>query len=191
VSNSGQAGRFVSERLGPRHDLRHFACGSFVLNRWLRRAAIATDSLGLTRTFVWARDAKVVAYFTLAPHRVRVAEGEARKLPPLPAVLLARLALDVDLQGRGLGAQLLVDAVERAAVGLAGAVGAQKFAEVPSAKERPAGVAPTRSMPPGAVVVDALDGAAASFYSHFGFRPVPGDAYRLYLSLAEVAVSLS
>jgi hypothetical protein len=52
-------------------------------------------------------------------------------------------------------------------------------------------VAPTRSMPPGAVVVDALDGAAASFYSHFGFRPVPGDAYRLYLSLAEVAVSLS
>lgn len=68
----------------------------------------------------------------------------------IPAVILARLALDRRLHGKGLGARLLVDALTRI-------VGASKEVAF------------------RLVVVDAIDEEAAAFYEKYGFRRVPGD----------------
>jgi predicted N-acetyltransferase YhbS len=70
----------------------------------------------------------------------------------LPAVLIGKLALDASLQGQGLGASLLADAAQRI-------------------------VEATETVAARLVVVDAIDGKAATFYEHFGFvRTAPGSS---------------
>jgi predicted N-acetyltransferase YhbS len=85
-------------------------------------------------------------------------ESLAKKLPryPVPVALIGRLAVHTDFQGKGLGSILLADAC-------------QKVARA-SALLAVAGI-----------VVDAKDAAAASFYRHFGFMPLPGQSNRLLL----------
>ena len=64
---------------------------------------------------------------------------------PVPVILLGQLAVDTEYQGRGLGSDLLVDAAKRA-LSAAEFIGAR------------------------AIVVQALDDRAKSFYARFGFR---------------------
>ena len=81
----------------------------------------------------------------------RIPVGVAKRLPRyplLPATLLGRLAVDRHHHGQGIGEFLLLDALHRAcehAVDIAAA----------------------------AVIVDAIDPAAARFYQRFGFMPFP------------------
>ena len=64
---------------------------------------------------------------------------------PVPVILLGQLAFDRDYQGRGLGSDLLIDAVKRALAAV-DVIGAR------------------------AIVVQALDEKAKLFYERFGFR---------------------
>ncbi len=156
---------YRSERIDSHHRIDTFRSGSWVMNRWLSGSARRLDEQGAARTFVWTggeEGTKVLAYFTLAPHRVTSMSGSEYSIP---AVLLARLALDLSIQGRGLGSQLLVDALERASYALGR-----------SAR--------------GVIVVDAVNREAAGFYEHFGFRQVAGNPFRLYRSASDVARSL-
>jgi GNAT superfamily N-acetyltransferase len=82
----------------------------------------------------------------------------------IPAVLLARLALDESLQGQGLGGALLADALERI-------------------------VAATETVAARFVVVDAIDEHAALFYEHHGFQRIP-DTRRLIQKLTDVTSAL-
>jgi GNAT superfamily N-acetyltransferase len=86
--------------------------------------------------------------------------GDQRRLPrhPVPAARLARLAVALDEQGRGLGEAMLQDAVRRC-LDLRGQLGVRLL------------------------VVDARDPRAAAFYADFGFRPTAEDALTLYLPL--------
>lgn len=160
---------FVSECLTPGHDLECFRCGIPQLDDWLQRSAHHAEAMNTARTFVWHRgDRMVIAYFTLAAHliaRAKVPKRVGRGSPDvIPAILLARLALDQTLHGQGLGGELLWDALERArtASRLAGA---------------------------RLVVVDAIDEAAASFYEHHGFRRIP-DTRRLVQKLSDIECAL-
>lgn len=125
--------------------------------------------MNTARTFVWHRgDRTVVAYFTLTAHliaRRQVPKKIGRGSPDvIPAILLARLALDQTLHEQGLGGELLWDALERA-----------------RAASRLAGAR--------LVVVDAVDEAAASFYEHHGFRGLPGTR-RLVQKLSDIESAL-
>jgi GNAT superfamily N-acetyltransferase len=84
---------------------------------------------------------------------------------PIPICLIARLAVDRGGQGRGRGAALLLDALQRA-VGAAELVGIR------------------------AVVVHALDDEAARFYEHFSFAPVGDEPRTLMVALAAVRTVL-
>lgn len=162
--------RYRSEHLAADHDLEHFDSGNDTLDAWLRRAARHAEATNTGRTFVWVEpDAPGVAgYLTLAAHLVRkleVPKSVGHGSPAaIPAVLLARLALDRSLQGRGLGGQLLLDALERAVD--ASARAAARL-----------------------VVVSAIDDQAAAFYQHYGFRSSP-DPRRLVRKTSEVAANL-
>lgn len=89
--------------------------------------------------------------------------AEAKALPRLdvPVVLIGRLAVDRSVQGQGLGAMLLIDALNRA-LQISLQVGIR------------------------AVEVDAIDATARSFHLKFGFRPLLDDPRHLFLPLHEI-----
>ncbi|MDR1852514.1 MAG: GNAT family N-acetyltransferase [Propionibacteriaceae bacterium] len=148
-----------------RHDdpLDKFTCGNPALDEWLAKHASRAEKARTAITYICASEAGVAGYYSLCGHSIRrndVGGGWlARNTPnPIPAVLLARLAVGKSFQGQGLGWSLLQHAVlicERAAelIGLR------------------------------ALVVDPIDAAAASFYEHFGFRAFPGNPDRMFIKL--------
>jgi GNAT superfamily N-acetyltransferase len=159
----------IAERLGDHHHLDDFDCGNEALNDWLRRHARNASGQG-TRTYV-VIDAggEVVGYFAVAPHtidRATVPRGVGRGAPnQIPAVLLAKIALDRRLHAQGLGSELLVVALGTI-VDAARRVGG-KF-----------------------VVVDAIDDSAAAFYAHHEFIAVPADPHRFVRKLSTIAKAL-
>ena len=107
------------EPLAAQHRLEGFDCGKPALNDWLLRHARQAQGSGSAKTFVVAEDdGRVAGYFSLtvgqvdtleAPERIRKGMGQY----PLPVVILARLAVSVADQGRGIGFGLLQDAIRR------------------------------------------------------------------------------
>jgi GNAT superfamily N-acetyltransferase len=85
---------------------------------------------------------------------------------PVPVVLLGRLAIDREWQGKGLGADLLRDAVMRAA-SAAGVIGVR------------------------AILVHAISDAAKAFYERHGFRPSPVDPMTLMITVEDAAKALT
>lgn len=135
------------------HDLKNFDCGKANLNEYLNRYAMRNSGLGLSRTWVLTEQtvkakAQVASYFTLASCTVvrELLPVQTKSLPayPAPVVLLARLAVSVHHQGQQLGAKTLVQAL------------------------RTAFELTERGLPALAVILDALDDSALSFYQHMG-----------------------
>lgn len=151
------------------HDVEEFHCGNAELDDWFARHARTATGQG-TRTYVLVdEDATVVGYFAVAPHLLdredappRVGRGAPRQIP---AILLAKVALDESIHGQGLGAELLVFALET----------------VIEAARRAGG---------RIVVVDAIDDTARSFYEHHHFEPIPDNDRRLVLKLSTAAKAL-
>ncbi|MGH7722105.1 MAG: hypothetical protein ACRENL_04620 [Candidatus Dormibacteria bacterium] len=110
----------------------------------------------------------MVAYYTLSAHAIASRDAPRAigrgSRQPIPAILLARLALDVDLHRSGLGGALLGEALGRAL-----AAGEQVAARL--------------------VVVDALNETAAAFCRHFGFQQTPVSG-RLVLRMSAIAEAL-
>lgn len=161
----------ISEALDSSHVLDSFNSGTPSLDLWLHQSARLADSKRQGRTYVWrGEDHVVAAYFTLAPHVIERAELPAKiargNLNEIPALLLARLALDLRYRGQGLGAELLIDALSRA-------------------------VAASNQVGGRFIVVDALDEDAGRFYEHYGFvRRSEGTLYRYVRKVSDIAVSL-
>jgi GNAT superfamily N-acetyltransferase len=158
---------FRVEPLGDHHQLDSFDSGKPELDQWLHLHARHATAQG-TRTYVLIDEAseQIAGYFALAPHLIErqevptsVGRGAPRRIP---AILLAKLALDRSHHGQGLGAELLVRALQTtlAAARIAGG----KVA-----------------------VVDAIDGGAARFYEHHHFVPLPGNPHRLVQKLSTIA----
>ena len=161
---------FVSEELDERHDLSSFESGKPEMDDWLRHSAHQAKALRTGRTFVWHQgDNVVVAYYTLSGHQILKTEVPAkvgRGGPDrIPAVLLARLALDLHLHDQQLGKELLLEALTKAVEG-------------------------SRSVAARVVVVDALDDEASGFYRHFGFFSVPDDPNRLVQKMSDIEAAL-
>jgi predicted N-acetyltransferase YhbS len=139
--------------LGPQHRLEGFECGKPALSEWLLRHARQAQRAGSAKTFVVTDDDRVVAYFSLtvgqintleAPERARKGMGQY----PLPVVVLARLAVSQQHQGRGIGIGLMQDAIRRTVL----------IAEQ-------AGIR--------ALLTHPIDAEATRFYTRFGFIASP------------------
>lgn len=152
--------------LSAAHDCEGFDCGHPVLNEWLRRYALQNQRANAARTFVVCRESRVIGYYSLAVGAVdyaaaseRIRKGLARH--PVPVMILARLAVDVAHQGKKIGQSLLKDAVMRT-------LQAAEFAGI------------------RAILVQAKDERARSFYEQFGFEPSPLSPLQLMMMLKDV-----
>ena len=163
------------EHLGAHHDVTGFASGKEGLDSWLHRHALAAQQMDSARTFLLVHGGegaknRVVGYFSLTMGSVLRAEAPPKLVRGLPAypvgmVLLARLAVDRNEQGQGLGALLLAEALRKTVA--AGEAAAARL-----------------------VVVDAIDDEAAKFYVHHGFIAAPGHPLRLYRRMKDIRASL-
>lgn len=147
-----------------------FDCGDKALDRYLSRFALVNQIAGSAQTYVAVEDQRVLGYYSLAVGAVahadapqRIVKGLARH--PVPVMLLARLAVDATIRGRGLGAALLHDALARTL--------------------QAADIAGIR-----AVIVHAKDDEASRFYRHFDFDPSPTDPYHLYLLIKDLRAAV-
>ena len=159
---------WMIRRLEKSHDRTTFECGQPLLDEWLKDRASQFDRRDLSRTFVATRPelVAVLGYYAISTHRVVyevLPTAEAKGLPRLavPVLLIGKLAVDRRVQGQGLGALLLVDALRRA-LQISEQVGIR------------------------AVEVDAIDDAARKFYMKFGFRSLLDDPRHLFLTISEI-----
>jgi predicted N-acetyltransferase YhbS len=153
------------------HRLENFDCGKPALNEWLLRHARQAQGSGSAKTFVVADDDRVVGYFSLtvgqidtleAPERIRKGMGQY----PIPVVILARLAVSIQDQGKGIGFGMLQDAIRRTLL----------IAEQ-------AGIR--------AMLTHPIDEYASNFYTRFGFIASPLSEQQLLLLLKDARHSLA
>jgi hypothetical protein len=105
------------EPLERRHNLDDFDCGEPALDEWLERHARGAHAAGSARVFVTTveDDDTVVGYYAVAAAQVapeaateRTLKGQPRTRP-VPAILLARLAVDRRHQrAEAIGARVLL-----------------------------------------------------------------------------------
>lgn len=106
--------------LATAHDVDDFECRSAEQTEWLRRHARQSSAAGTTRVLVVTPtdSTLVVAYYGWCMASVSLADAPARARKgagryPQPVALLARLGVDLEHEGRGLGAGLLQDVIAR------------------------------------------------------------------------------
>lgn len=151
------------------HDTSLFDCGRPSLNEWLKRFAYINQQSDSARTYVLLQSNRITGYYSLSAGAVRKEESPPRIAKglashPIGVILLARLAVDKNEHGRGLGKKLLLDALRRA-LGAADVIGAR------------------------AVLVHAMDEQAAAFYGKFGFETSPIEPKQLMLLMKDLRAS--
>lgn len=146
-----------------RGDRSAFDCGRPELNEWLQKQAGQQERQHNTRTFLAVEPGHgVVGYYALLTYRLDLddaagAFGAGARRYPVPAVLLARLAVDHRRQGEGLGRRLLVHALGQVA-SAAHSVGFE------------------------VLVVHAIDRDASTFYRTCGFEPFRDHELHLFMT---------
>jgi len=157
------------EPLQRQHRLDDFDSGEPALDEWLKRHALPAQSAGSARVFVTTLEdgETVVGYYALAAAQVAPEEATERALKgqpqarPVPAILLARLAVHREHQGVGLGRSLLQDVMLRC-LDAAEAIGAR------------------------VLLVHAKHDAAKSWYLQYGLEESPTDPLHLLILLKDV-----
>lgn len=154
------------EKLRRDHILDVFDCGQSDLNAWLQKHALQNQGASAAQTYVGVLDGAVVGYYSLVVGQVEYAEAPERLQKglarhPVPIMLLARLAVHKDWQGKGIGKGLLKDAVLRT----------MQAADI-------AGIR--------ALAVHAKDDQACRYYEQFDFKASPTDPLHLFVLLKDL-----
>ncbi|WP_256203267.1 GNAT family N-acetyltransferase [Sphingopyxis sp. YR583] len=159
------------EKLARTHVVAGFDCGKEPLNRFLDRHALQSQQTGSANSYVAMDGERVVGFYSLVVGEVAYDDAPERLTKGMPRhpvliILIARLAIAIGYQGKGLGAGLLKDAVLRTL----------QAAELGGIR---------------AIVVHEKDDDAREFYERYGFGPSLTDNYHLSLLLKDVRRTLS
>ena len=164
---------FDLELLSERHDRVNFRCGRESLEVYLKETARSHLQKGISITRVLvnraAHDPKpILGYFTLT---TVLAEAKSwpnikKGLPrtPVPVVLLGRIAVADDAQGKGIGHLLLAAAREIAATSIRGTGGI-------------------------GMAVDAASEDLVGFYEKYGFQRITNESLRLFMPTESLRTS--
>jgi len=152
-----------------KHNRLAFCCGKDSLDNYIRSQASQDIKKRVATVFVLvdSPEVDVIAYYTLSSYTVEISglhEEFAKHLPRypvLPATLLGRLAVDSSCRGKRLGELILIDALKKAL---------DTSFQVASL----------------AVVAEAIDEVAVSFYQKYGFQQFQQHSMKLYLPMKSI-----
>lgn len=146
------------------HDRAGFDCGNAELNSWFRQTARQHKEKGISSTFVVVSEEasmEVLGFYAISLAELINADLPAQyrnRLPTkVPVFRLGRLATAKGHQGRGIGAFMLFDAIER----------------VTRITKEVGGIG---------LVVNAKS-SAVDFYSKYGFKQMADHSHNLFLPL--------
>lgn len=159
--------------------MSRFSCGNSALDDYVRRLVVRDEEQHTAAAYVLVDPAavhqsrRVIGYYTISSFSLTRNQARRRDrdkhlgaYDPVPAALIGRLALAIEVQGQGLGSVLLLAALGRILIIREGM-----------------GIA--------AAVVHAIDEAAALFYEHHGFIRFRDEPSHLYYPLATFAATLN
>ncbi|MBL4760230.1 MAG: hypothetical protein JKY80_05170 [Mariprofundaceae bacterium] len=144
-----------------------FDCRNAILNGYLKNHALKNQEQKNSSTYVTCIDGQVVGYYTItlasilyknAPKAVQ--KGHSSRFP-IPALLLACLGVNYDLQKQGIGQGLMKDAFKRAVL----------IAEQAGCR---------------ALLIYAADQKAKDWYMQFGPEQSPVDDMHLLIPIATI-----
>ena len=106
------------EKLNRTHAVEQFTCGQLELDRFFIRHAPRAQQANSSQTYVAVSAPEVVGFYTIVAGEVRHADAPERVVKgmprhPIPLLVLARLAVHSNWQGRGIGSGMLLDALGR------------------------------------------------------------------------------
>ena len=161
------------EPISKRHGREAFDCGETALNEFLQRYARRNHEMGGAKTFLAIHDADnktILGYYSLSPASIAYSRTPelVRRGPAhhdVPTFRLARLAVDLKVQGHGLGGQLLLSAGKRCLLASAEVGGV-------------------------AMLIDAKNARVAAWYASCGALPLLDAPLSLLLPLATVEAAL-
>ncbi len=161
---------YITIPFSENYNREQFDCGKTTLNDYIKSQVSQDVKKKLAVCFVLldSENKNIVGFYTLSNGSipfVDVPENLRKKYPKsydyIPVTLLGRLALDVSEKGKGMGGQVLIDALKRSL----------KVSEV--------------HLGSVAVIVDPLDAEAESYYNHFGFIKLP-DSGKMFLDMKTI-----
>lgn len=101
--------------LSAMHPVGSFICSNDALNQWFWDTALTYQSIGAARTYVALdTEGKITGFYSLCNAAFDRADAPGRRhgLPlMIPAILLARLAVDEKFERQGVGFALVADAM--------------------------------------------------------------------------------
>lgn len=145
-------------------NVKAFSCGVPELDTYAIQLLKQDVKRGLTSCYCVQDSGSLIGFYTLsnasvdASQYLTVKKGVGKHIP-VPVTLIGRLAVDTSHQGDGLGAVMLIDAIIRSI----------DASDVIASK---------------ALIVDAINEKAISFYEKFGFILIP-DSKRMLLTIEE------
>lgn len=160
---------FGPEPLAATHQVDEFDSGVASLNDYLALRALSDQSAGKSRTYVVTRGQRVIGFFSIAVAGVEPADATARAAKgqgsqPIPAILLARLAVDLQERGKRIGEALLIEALRKSIAA----------SEIAGAR---------------IVLAHALDENARNFYVKYGFEASPCHDLHVMILMKDVKKS--
>ena len=160
---------YITEPLDSKHSRDNFRCGKDLLDNyfWIQAKQDVKRKLSACFVLVDNETGKISGYYTLSSCSISndlIPETFKKKLPKsylsIPTVLLGRLAIDKDFQGKGVGKLLLIDSLKRC-------------------------YETSKSIEKSAVIVDPLDKQAEKFYEKYGFINLP-DSGKMFLPMKTI-----
>ena len=153
-------------KLNATHNKKKFSCGSAALDNYLKTQAgqDIKKNVSICYALTDINSTDIIGYYTLASVSIdasNLSDEFTRKLPGypmLPGILIGRLAIDSNHQGKKIGSHLLIDALKRSLL-ISDQIGIN------------------------IVIVDAKDDEAAKFYRHYDFIEFPSNKLKLFLPI--------
>lgn len=159
------------------HDRSAFFCGFTPIDNFLKSSLSDQFKGGLVTAWVATSedDPAVLGFFTLSAMAVRAIDGPTKwqrsGVPDIPVIYIRAVAVRKDIQGKGLGSALLLDAMKRS-------------------------LAITEQLGAAAITLDVLEDQHFEqrwkFYIDLGFRPLgdPDNPRRVFMPMADVRATL-
>ncbi len=161
--------KIIIESLKRSHARNSFDCNDLDLNHFLQKYAMQNQESGFSRTFVAIEEdckAQILGYYSITAASIdknNLPEKAKKRFPnhPTPIIRLARLAVDLNHQKKGLGEYLLIDALDRS-LKVSSNIGCV------------------------AVIVDAKHETAKNFYLKYEFESLPHNPLVMWLPMHSI-----